>query len=153
MKKPQLLLVAFIFAACNQAPKQEVQAPVPAAPSIDEAKTKEVLEHHFQAFKQNDLDAVMADYTEESVMVTPDRTATGLTGIRENFTGAFQVLPTNGTTITPIKTVIAKDVAYVIWKATTPTLEFKYATDTFIIQDGKIVRQTYAGDVAPIAKK
>jgi hypothetical protein len=38
-----------------------------------------------------------------------------------------------------------------VWKATTPTLEFKYATDTFIIVDGKIVSQTYAGDVVPVA--
>ena len=121
------------------------------ATSFDEEVTQQVLDHHLQTFQANDLDGVMADYTEESVLVTPDRTFNGLAEIRENFVGAFQALPNPGTTMTVVKSVVSKDVAYIVWTATTPTLNFKYATDTFIVQDGKIVRQTYAGDVVPVA--
>ena len=118
---------------------------------IDDAVTKNVLDHHVQTFQANDLEGVMADYTEQSILVTPDRTYTGLAEIRENFVAAFQALPNPGTTMTVVKSVVSKDVAYIVWTATTPTLNFKYATDTFIIQDGKIVRQTYAGDVVPVS--
>ena len=142
MKNLSIMVVAVIAAACNSAKMTDT--------SVDEAVTKQVLEHHMQTFMKNDLDGVMSDYTEESILVTPDRTFAGLAEIRENFVGAFQALPTNGTTMTNIKSVATRDVGYVVWKATTPTLEFKYATDTFIVRDGKILRQTYAGDVAPV---
>lgn len=144
MKNFSIIAIALIVAACNSGAKM-------TDTTVDEAITKQVLEHHMQTFAKNDLEGVMADYTEESILVTPDRTFTGLAEIKENFVGAFQALPTIGTTITNIKSVATKDVGYIVWKATTPTLEFKYATDTFIIRDGKILRQTYAGDVAPVA--
>jgi hypothetical protein len=93
----------------------------------------------------------MADYTEESILITPDQTFKGLAEIRENFVQAFQALPADGTTMTVTKSVVMRDVAYIVWTAVTPTLEFKYATDTFIVVDGKIVSQTYAGQVVPVA--
>lgn len=141
MKNLSILVFALIVAACT---------PEAKAPKIDEAVTKQVLDHHIQTFQANDLEGVMADYTEESILITPDRTYKGLAEIRGNFEVAFGVLPTNGTTMTLTKTEVARDVAYMVWKATTPTLEFKYATDTFIILDGKIIAQTYAGDVVPV---
>ena len=144
MKNVSVIAFALMAVSCNPEAKK---------PSIDEAVTKKVFDHHVQTFQQNDLDGVMADYTEESVLITPGRTFKGLAEIRENFVGAFEALPTNGTTMTITKSVIHEDVAYFIWKAVTPTLEFKYATDTFIIVDGKIISQTFAGDIVPVAAK
>jgi hypothetical protein len=141
MKYVSIIAFALIAVACG---------PDAKTPSIDEAVTKKVLDHHVQTFQKNDLDGVMADYTEESILITPDRTYKGLAEIRENFVQAFQALPAKGTTMTLTKSVVSRDVAYIVWKAVTPTLEFKYATDTFIIVDGMIVSQTYAGDVVPL---
>lgn len=142
MKNLSVFAFALIATACSP----EIKKPV-----IDEAVTKQVLDHHLQTFQANDLDGVMADYTDESILITPDRTYKGLAEIRENFVLAYQALPTNGTTMTVTKSVVSRDVAYIVWKAVTPTLEFKYATDTFIVVDGKIISQTYAGDVVPVA--
>jgi hypothetical protein len=141
MKYLSIILLAIVFTSCATKEKSTV---------VDEAVTQTVLDHHVQTFKANDLEGVMADYTEESVLVTPDRTYKGLAEIRENFVGAFNALPTSGTTMTVTKSVVVNDVAYIVWTAVTPTLNFKYATDTFIIKDGKIVSQTYAGDVVPV---
>jgi hypothetical protein len=141
MKNKSIFALLLIAGACNR----DV-----STPSVDEAVTKKVLDHHVLTFQGNDLDGVMADYTEESVLITPDRTYKGLAEIRENFVQAFNALPANGTTMTITKSVVSNDVAYIVWKAVTPTLEFKYATDTFIIADGKIISQTYAGDVVPV---
>ncbi len=113
--------------------------------SIDESVTKSILEHHFQTIQHNDIDGVMMDYTEESILITPNSTYKGLAEIRANFIRVFESMPANGTTITFTKSETNRDIAYVVWKATTPTLEFKYATDTFVIINGKIVSQTFAG--------
>jgi hypothetical protein len=144
MKNLLVILSALAIAACDPGAKKT---------AIDEAVTKKVFDHHVQTFQQNDLEGVMADYTDQSVLITPDRTYKGLAEIRENFENAFKVLPTNGTTMTITKSVIHEDVAYFIWKAVTPTLDFKYATDTFIIVDGKILSQTFAGDIIPVTAK
>ena len=91
MRNVLIIVFALLAVACSPAEKK---------PSIDEAVTKKVLDHHLQTFQQNDLDGVMEDYTEESVLITPDRTYKGLAEIRENFVAAYQALPTNGTTMT-----------------------------------------------------
>ncbi|QNF35417.1 nuclear transport factor 2 family protein [Adhaeribacter swui] len=122
----------------------ESQQPVKAS-EIDEAKTKQVLDHHWQAFIQNNMEEVMADYTEESVLITPDRTYKELEEIRENFKNAYQTFAQERTTFKLNKSVIVRDIGYILWQAKTPTLDLTYASDTFIIQNGKIISQTYAG--------
>ena len=114
----------------------------------DEDVTKEVLNHHWKTFQANDLEGTMADYTEESILITPDRIYTGMTEIRENFEAAFAVFPTGSTAMQLNKSVVQQDVAYIIWEATSPKIKLTYGTDTFIIRDGKILRQTYAGVAA-----
>lgn len=136
-----VFMIAASLAACTPKESQETTS------SIDEAKTREVLEHHLEAFKNNDIEATMADYSEESIVVTPDGTARGLAEIRKNFEGAFKLFPKDSITFTMTKTVVLQDVAYILWQAKTPKFELSYATDSFIIRDGKILRQTYAGAV------
>lgn len=144
MKFPYIvLLFILILFSC------EVKTNVNVNTAADEAKTKEVLDHHWNTFQANDLEGVMADYTEESVLITPDNTFKGLAEIRENFVNAFAAFPKDSTTMNLQKSVVNQDVAYIIWDAAGPKVKISYGTDTFIIKDGKIVRQTYAGVVAP----
>ncbi len=112
---------------------------------IDEAKTEAVLDHHWQTFINNDLVGVMEDYTEESILITPNGTYRGLEEIRGNFINAFQAFPAQGADLTLNSSLAVKDVGYILWEADTPEFNLTYATDTFIIRNGKILRQTYAG--------
>ena len=139
-----LVLSLFIFGCNNQTANNETKN------AIDESVTEKVLKHHWDAFQAHDLEETMADYTEESVLITPDRTYTGLTEIRENFVNAFAAFPRDSATLTLDKSVVSKDVGYILWKASTPKFNLTYATDTFIITDGKILRQTYAGVASPL---
>jgi hypothetical protein len=41
------------------------------------------------------------------------------------------------------------DTAYIVWTAETADNRFELATDTFIVRDGKIVTQTFAGKISP----
>lgn len=141
MKHFIILASIVTLLSCNQNPGDKNAS---HGTVIDEARTKEVFDHHMKAFGENDLEAIMADYTDESVLVTPDGAYSGLDEIRKGFEGAFKMFPKDSTTMEVAKTVIKNDVAYVIWSAKTPKFELSFGTDSFIIQNGKIIRQTYA---------
>lgn len=140
MKSTSFILLAAVFAMSF-----DLKTEVDVSKAPNEEKTKEVLDHHWQAFKANDLEATMADYTEESVLITPDKTFKGLKEIRENFVYAFSVFPKESSTLQLDKSVVVNDVGYIIWQATSPKTKVTFGTDTFIVKKGKIVRQTFAG--------
>jgi hypothetical protein len=112
---------------------------------INPELTQQVVDHHWKAFQENNLEEVMADYTENSILITPDSTYRGLAAIRGNFIAAFKAFPIGQNPLKLNKTVVERDIAYILWQANTPTFELVFATDTFIIQDGKIISQTYGG--------
>jgi len=41
------------------------------------------------------------------------------------------------------------DTAYIVWRAETADNIFELGSDTFIVRNGKIVTQTFAGKVSP----
>jgi hypothetical protein len=133
--------LAAMFTSCDQS-RQQTRQP---GDDISESQTKQVLDHHWEAFKNNDLEETMKDYTEESVLITPNATYNGLNEIRNNFVNAFKLFPKDSSVFTLDKSIVVKDVGYILWKSKTPTFNLTYGTDTFIIRDGKIIRQTYAG--------
>jgi hypothetical protein len=44
---------------------------------------------------------------------------------------------------------IESDTAYLVWRAETAEKRYEFATGTFIVRNGKIVTQTFAGKVSP----
>ncbi len=148
-----IFLGLFTMLACSGPIEQKVQIEEPAVaaePSRSSDKTKEVLERHLNAFVQNDLEAIVADYTDESIIMTPDSTYKGLEQISAFFSGLLPSFPTEGTSLEVDKMVIENELAYIIWHAATPTLEIPFGTDTFIVEEGKIQRQTFAGVINPV---
>lgn len=146
MKILNLLVLGVFFQSCNTEKTDDRQTDTQNSEiSFSEEKTKEVLSHHWEAFKNNDLEETMKDYAEESVLVTPNATYTGLEEIRTNFVNAFKTFPKDSTTFTLDKSLVAQDIGYILWKSKTPSFNLTFATDTFIIRDGKIIRQTFAG--------
>jgi hypothetical protein len=113
---------------------------------VDEATTLAVFQHHSKALGENNMDEIMADYSEESIVITPEGTYSGLAEIKKAFIEIVKAFPTNGSTFNVIKTAVKNDLFYVAWSAKTPVVEYTFATDTFIIQGGKILRQTFAGN-------
>jgi hypothetical protein len=150
-----LILVTLIFSfSCKETTEQKateevVEEAVVAEPAISSEKTQAVLIHHLETFGANDLAGVVSDYTTESVVVTPDSTYTGLEQIEGFFAGLFPAFPTEGTTINLDKMVVDNELAYIIWHGESPVFDVPFATDTFIIVDGKIIKQTFAGVLNP----
>jgi ketosteroid isomerase-like protein len=112
--------------------------------------TQAVVTHHLQAFGAGDVDEILADYTEDSVLMTPDMTITGLDGLRAGFTAFFGGIFKPGTyEFTMDEMKVEGDVAYIVWHATCADADITLATDTFVVRDGKIATQTYTAKVEP----
>ncbi len=103
--------------------------------------TEATLARHLQAFTQ-DVDTIMRDYTDESVLLTPDGPLRGRDEIRTFFATFLSNSPPEllqATTI--VRQEIAGEVAYIVWKAE-PFIPL--ATDTFLIRNDTILVQTFA---------
>lgn len=117
-----------------------------------ERTTEEVYGHHADAFLSQDIDKLMKDYSENSVLITPDgKIYKGMEEIRETFKYAFSEVFPPQTRLDVSKLVIEGEVVFVIYSATdesTGEVFMPFATDTFIIQDGKIKYQTIAAEMS-----
>ena len=106
------------------------------------SSTEAVLNHHLQASLEG-VDAIMEDFTDESVVITPEATFRGSGEIRHFFTTLLSSLPAGffEESFRMKRQDIDGDVAYIVWEAQP---WFPLATDTFVVQDGKIRYQTFA---------
>ena len=103
--------------------------------------TQDTLTRHLHAFTQG-VDAIMRDYTESSVVFTPQGPLTELGSIRAFFTGFLADSPPELlAAMTLVRQDVVGEIAYILWKAE-PFIPL--ATDTFVIRDGKILVQTFA---------
>ena len=118
--------------------------------TIPDAMTR-LLTHHLSSFQANDLDALMSDYTDESVLITADATYEGRDGIRGFFTALIPQFPTGSTRLELDKMTVVEDLLFIVWRASTPTLKVALGTDTLLVRQGKIHRQTFAGHMEPIS--
>ena len=115
--------------------------------SIGEQAQKTLL-HHWQAFKAGDVEAIMADYSEDAMLITPDSTLKGRAQIRSLFSQIFaNMFPPGSTSITLGKQVIEGEIAYILWSGSSAHCNAPFCADTFVMRDGKIVAQTFAAQL------
>jgi ketosteroid isomerase-like protein len=108
-------------------------------------QSEDVLLNHLQSFVSNDLDNLMGDYVEDSILITHEQTFTGPGEIRAFFTELMDHFPASQSEFKLDKLVTDGELAFIVWHATTPSLDVALGTDTFVIKQGKIVKQTFAG--------
>ena len=113
------------------------------------ATTQDVLTHHLNSFGDFDIAAIMADYTAESRFFTPDGLLRGSEAIRRFFVRLFEEFAKPGMSFEMLRQEVDGDAAYIVWKAETADTRFELGSDTFIVQNGKIVTQTFAGKISP----
>ena len=104
-------------------------------------RTEETLQRHLQAFGSGDVDALMADYDEAAVLIMPDGPLRGTAEIRSGFESLLADLPP-GSTLEMSKQIVEGEIAYIVWSGESEKVTIPFATDTFVVRDGKIVAQT-----------
>jgi len=113
------------------------------------ASTKDVLEHHLKAFDQGDLNGVLSDYAAGAILFTKDGTFKGVDEIRPLFETLFTEFAKPGAKFTMKQQLVEGDYAYILWTAETADNVYELATDTFVVQEGKIVAQSFTAKIRP----
>lgn len=106
--------------------------------------TEGILNHHLEAFGAGDLSGILQDYTNESIIITPEGILRGRDQITPLFEAFIAEFAKPGASFAMRQTVIEGETAYIIWSAETADNVYEFATDTFWIHDGKILTQTFA---------
>ena len=110
--------------------------------------TQEVLDHHLAAFGSGDVSQTLEDYTEQSILLEPNGTHRGLAELGAFFAGLFDGLFKPGSYDFEMdRSAVEGDVAYIVWHSTNEGANVSLGTDTFIVRDGKIAVQTFAGKI------
>lgn len=101
---------------------------------------QEAFTHHAQALGAGDLDEIVADYTDDAILITPSGAMHGRDGVRAAFIKLLADVP-NATW--DLRTQIyAGDVLLLEWTADSTAGQVNDGVDTFMFRDGMIWVQT-----------
>ena len=111
-------------------------------------ETEKTLVRHWQAFGAGDVEAIMADYSEDAVLIAPDGALKGHAAIRGMFVYVFaNMFPPKSTSLSLDKQIVYEEIAYIVWSGSSEFYRAAFGTDTFVIRGGKIVAQTFAAQL------
>jgi hypothetical protein len=126
-----------------QNPKEVVEMPVKTPRTVEE-----VLLHHLQAFQSGNVDSIVEDYTPDAVIIGPEGVAKGTVEIRKMSERNITLLPP-GSDFKILKKEITEKMAYIVWNADSPLVKIPFGSDTFFIENGMIVSQSFAAEPIP----
>ena len=112
------------------------------------ASTKDVLEHHLKSFGEGDLKGILSDYAPHAVLFTPKGPLRGDT-IAALFQAMIAEFAKPGAAFSLKQQFVEGDYGYIVWTAETADNVYEFATDTFIVREGKIAAQSFAGKITP----
>lgn len=107
-----------------------------------------VFRRHVAAFNSGNLDAVMNDFGEHAVVITPDGVFEGPEQIRALYGGLLEAFGTIDHGDSPGLTVdalhVRHDMIFITWHGESIHHVFPFGTDTFICRDDRFERQSIA---------
>jgi uncharacterized protein (TIGR02246 family) len=108
---------------------------------------QEVFDHHAQALGAEDLEEIVADYSDDAVFITPTGVQRGKDGIRQAFTKLLGEVPQ---ATWDLKTTIYEDdILFLEWGAQGGGNRIEDGIDTFVFRDGLIRVQTVRYTLQP----
>ena len=111
--------------------------------------TSEVLDHHLKCFAESDVDGILADYSSDAVLLVPSGRLQGQDEIKPLFEALVSEFAKPGSSFAMQQRSIVGDYAYILWSAETQDNSYEFATDTFVVRNGKIAVQTFAAKIVP----
>ena len=125
------------------------QVPIIDRNNLKIASTSDVLYRHLRSFAEYDLDGVLADYASDAVLFVPAGPLKGLDAIKPLFQQLISEFAWPGSSFTMQRQYIEGDHAYILWTAETADNSYEFATDTFVVRNGKIIAQSFAAKLKP----
>ena len=111
--------------------------------------TNNILDQHLRCFAENNLDGVLADYSSDAVFFIPGETLRGPDAIKPFFQALLSEFAKPGASFSMREQCVDGEFAYILWSAETADNSYEYATDTFVVREGKIVAQSFAAKITP----
>lgn len=115
---------------------------------LSQRTPEEVFTHHVQAVVAEDLDSILMDYADTSILINPAGVLLGKDAILPFFADLIQALPKARW---GLKTIYAGNVLFLEWTADSARASASDGVDTFLFQDGVIRLQTVRGTIVPKA--
>ena len=111
--------------------------------TVESAVTETVVRNHLQAFlEQKGVAAIVSDYDEDARFYSEARIYHGKQEIHGFFRGFIASLPAQAIYRFTLRTLrVDRNIAYITWCVGS---DIPLGTDTFIVNNGKIVSQTFA---------
>jgi ketosteroid isomerase-like protein len=109
--------------------------------------TSDVLDRHLNAFAKYDLAGILADYSSDAVLFTPAGLLRGPAEIKPLFQTLVSEFAKPGSSFTVQRRSIEGDHGYILWIGETADNSYEFATDTFVVRNGKIVAQSFAAKI------
>ena len=113
------------------------------------SSTKEVLDRHLRSFGERDLEGTLSDYAPGAVLFTPEGPLRGIDAIKPFFQALLAEFGKPGATFSLKHQSVEGDYGYIWWTAETADNVYGLGTDTFVVRDGKIAVQSFAGKITP----
>lgn len=107
----------------------------------------EVLSHHMTCVARSDVDGIMQDYTDQSILFSPDGVLASEEQIRQFFATLTVSMMPAGTSFTALRQDVRGDTAFLVWRAEAPSMRFHLGVETLVIRDGKIVTHSFAAAI------
>ena len=104
--------------------------------------TAEVWDHHIAAWEARDLDAIASDYSETSVLVINNQVYVGPEQIKPVFARLFEIFDAGTNAVD--EPLLIDRLVYITWHFQPEGAPVHHGTDSFVIENGKIVYQTIA---------
>ena len=101
-----------------------------------------VAAQHNEAFAARDIDAAMSGYAPDAILVLPEGIFTGAESIREQMLKAFENGSQDEAPFAITGSQLADSLVYTTWTWTMPDGSVLNGSDTFIVDHGKITKQT-----------
>jgi len=108
-------------------------------------ETQDAWQRHIDAWTQRDVPAILADYSNDALILVNGRRFEGKEAIGRLFRNFFAVFDRAQRHVIDPATV-EEGMIYISWNALIEGKEHPFGTDTFVVEDGKIRYQTVTSD-------
>ena len=114
--------------------------------TADEQEVLKIFNQHVAAFTSGNLDAVLNDFSDNSVVFTPDGVFEGVAQIRmlyQNLLTEFGVIDRGDSPGIDFDTLLVRhDTLFITWHAESINHRYLFGTDTFVCRHNKVERQS-----------
>src|SRR3954447_14149286 len=111
--------------------------------AVSPIATETVVRNHLMAFvEEKPVDVIVSDYADDAVFCTEAKIYRGRQEIHDFFEGFIASLPAQAVNRFTLRSLWAdRNIAYITWRVGN---DIPLGTDTFVVENGKIVSQTFA---------